>query len=488
MMREDWIEVELGGICKKITDGTHKTPKYTNDGIHFISVKDIRNQQIDFSNTKFISQEEHDELIKRCHPEEGDILITKSGTIGRLAIVPKAIFSLFVSVALLKIDKHIIDSKYCLYNIENHINYLDIDKQIKGGLLKNYHLEDLRKAKIPLAPLPEQRAIAAKIEQLFSELDNGIANLKAAKSKLEIYRQAILKKAFEGNLTKDWRKKQTNLSTKEELLDKIQQEYKQYKKKEQLIILTDKDNDDNDTPASWCLLNINCFLSLHKKGMTTGPFGTMLSKKDHKKEGVPVLGIENIGEGFFKMPNKIFVSLEKASELKSFEVDFGDIIISRSGTVGEICAITKNVGKALISTNLIRISLNENIVKCKYFVYLFLGGRVREQVKSLCAGSTRDFLNQTILNSIEFPIPSIEEQNQIVQEIETRLSVCDKLNEAIDQSLEKAQALRQSILKKAFEGKLLSQDEIQNCRQQPDWEPAAKLLERVKKDSKTMKS
>ncbi|MFM7600155.1 MAG: hypothetical protein ACKO7R_03000 [Pseudanabaena sp.] len=79
------------------------------------------------------------------------------------------------------------------------------------------------------------------------------------------------------------------------------------------------------------------------------------------------------------------------------------------------------------------------------------------------------------------PIPSIEEQNQIVQEIETRLSVCDKLNESIDQSLEKAQALRQSILKKAFEGKLLSQDELQTCRQQPDWEPAAKLLERVKK-------
>ncbi len=76
--------------------------------------------------------------------------------------------------------------------------------------------------------------------------------------------------------------------------------------------------------------------------------------------------------------------------------------------------------------------------------------------------------------------PPIEEQKQIVQEIETRLSVCDKLNESIDQSLEKAQALRQSILKKAFEGKLLSQDELQNCRQQPDWEPAAKLLERVK--------
>ena len=78
------------------------------------------------------------------------------------------------------------------------------------------------------------------------------------------------------------------------------------------------------------------------------------------------------------------------------------------------------------------------------------------------------------------PIPPLIEQKQIVEQIEMKFSVCDKLNEAINQSLEKAQALRQSILKKAFEGKLLSQDELQNCRQQTDWEPAAKLLERVK--------
>ena len=82
---------------------------------------------------------------------------------------------------------------------------------------------------------------------------------------------------------------------------------------------------------------------------------------------------------------------------------------------------------------------------------------------------------------------NLTEQKQIVQEIETRLSVCDKLNESIDQSLEKAQALRQSILKKAFEGKLLSEGELQNCRQQPDWEPAAKLLEKIKNNPKSKK-
>ncbi len=90
------------------------------------------------------------------------------------------------------------------------------------------------------------------------------------------------------------------------------------------------------------------------------------------------------------------------------------------------------------------------------------------------------------LRKAEIPFTeSKQEQTQIVQEIETRLSVCDKLNEAIDQSLEKAQALRQSILKKAFEGKLLSEDELQTCRQQPDWETAAKLLQRIKNKKNT---
>ena len=101
------------------------------------------------------------------------------------------------------------------------------------------------------------------------------------------------------------------------------------------------------------------------------------------------------------------------------------------------------------------------------------------ELRSINQGAAQPNLNTGMIGAFEIPVVSKAEQTQIVQEIETRLSVCDKLNEAIEQSLEKAQALRQSILKKAFEGKLLSQDELQNCRQQPDWEPAAKLLERV---------
>jgi type I restriction enzyme S subunit len=113
---------------------------------------------------------------------------------------------------------------------------------------------------------------------------------------------------------------------------------------------------------------------------------------------------------------------------------------------------------------------------------LFQGGNVRDQVRNLCKGSTRDFLNQTILSSILFPLQSIQEQHQIVKEIETRLSVCDKLEATLSESLQKSEALRQSVLKRAFEGKLLNEKELEEARNAPDWEPADKLLERIKRE------
>ena len=130
------------------------------------------------------------------------------------------------------------------------------------------------------------------------------------------------------------------------------------------------------------------------------------------------------------------------------------------------------------SVALVKLDWENN--SSKFFEYLFLSPLLQSQIhKSKKATAQANLFLAPIKNLLVISC-SLEEQNQIVQEIETRLSVCDKLNEAIEQSLEKAQALRQSILKKAFEGKLLSQDELQTCRQQPDWETAAKLLERVK--------
>ena len=226
-------------------------------------------------------------------------------------------------------------------------------------------------------------------------------------------------------------------------------------------------------PDTWQWAPFSWLISIDKKPMTTGPFGTMLKKHEHQEAGVPVLGIENIGEGRFIAGNKIFVSEEKAAALNSFEVEPGELIISRSGTVGEICAVPDGLGKTLISTNLLRVALNQKIILSQYFVFMFQGGgAVRSQVKERCKGSSRDFLNQSILQSISFPICSLQEQAEILREIDQRLSLTDKLLGCIDSELLRANSVRQSILKKAFSGQLVPQD--------PHDEPASALLGRVR--------
>ena len=138
-----WATVEQ--LSTKVVDGTHHTPTYTAGGVPFLSVKDIREGRLFFANCKFISEEEHNSLIARCHPHPDDVLITKSGTIGRVAIVKATRpFSLFVSVALIKTIKAYFTQEYFKLALEFYISTINIDQDVKGGLLKNLHLEDLR--------------------------------------------------------------------------------------------------------------------------------------------------------------------------------------------------------------------------------------------------------------------------------------------------------------------------------------------------------
>lgn len=164
---EGWEWTTLDAIMKKIVDGTHHTPTYVDDGIPFLSVKDIRDGQISFDNCKYISQEEHKQLCQRCHPECGDLLITKSGTIGRCAVVKtKRDFSLFVSVALLKPATSEVNISFISLAFQVWFQSINVQNDITGTAIKNFHLVDFRKLPIPFPTLNEQKRIVAKIEEL----------------------------------------------------------------------------------------------------------------------------------------------------------------------------------------------------------------------------------------------------------------------------------------------------------------------------------
>ncbi|TYQ27577.1 hypothetical protein PseudUWO311_07920 [Pseudanabaena sp. UWO311] len=433
MMREDWIEVELGDITSKITDGSHNPPKKQDVGLPMLSATNILDDKIVFDNYRLIDPVEFESECKRANVEPEDILLTIVGTIGRSAVVPQNIkkFTLQRSVALIKLEG--LNSKYISFALRSPSIQSFFKEQSKGTAQKGIYLNTLKKITIPFAPLPEQSAIASKIEQLFSELDNGIANLKTAKSKLEIYRFTVL-----------------NLAVVDRSLQKIS-------------------NVIDGLSQGW------------------SPKCREESSKDINEWAVIKTSAIQSGK-FIEEENKILP--DNLIPREQHEIKVNDILITRAGPrvrVGICCLVRKTRPKLINCDKVYRLRVKNKIILPTYFEYLMNSLTYIHKIEEIKTGGNDSGLNLTQVRylNIEIPVPSLEEQTQIVQEIETRLSVCDKLNEAIDQSLEKAQALRQSILKKAFEGKLLSQDELQNCRQQPDWEPAAKLLEKVKKNSKT---
>lgn len=304
------------------------------------------------------------------------------------------------AMKILHINTDLVIPKYIFYRLQII--------QFDHSTHKRYWIQSYSKIKVLIPPLDEQFRIVARIEEFFSELDKAVDTLKTTTEQLAVYRQAVLKDAF----------------------DNAQAMCERFTPIEELLV-TDR------------------------KGMSTGPFGTMLKKHEHKTTGVPMLGIENIDSGKFIDGNKIFVTPEKAAELKSFALKSGDIIISRSGTVGELCVVPPRMEGALLSTNLMRVSLDCQKVLPEYFIYLFQSkGIVLDQVKELCKGSTRIFLNQTILKQIQFPIPNVHEQLQIINTIESRLTFCDNIEKTVDTALAQADAMRQSILKQTFEEKI----------------------------------
>lgn len=386
---------------------TVKQEKYMNDvlGWNYIGTKDIgfdgtitykTGVIIPFSETKF-----------RTAPAGTVFVCSEGGSAGKkTALVKEEVC--FGNKLFAIVNKNDEFTPKYIYYYTRYEAFLRQFKSMASTLMGGITVKNFGNIKIPVPPLPEQERIVARIEELFSELDKAVETLKTTKQQLAVYRQAVLKEAFDVALK-----------------------------------YTEK------------LMSIEEFLVTDRKGMSTGPFGTMIKKHEHKQDGVPMLGIENIGEGKFVNGNKIFVTKEKAKELKSFVLKSGDIIISRSGTVGEICAVPAYMEGALLSTNLMRVSLNLQKVLSEYFIYMFQSkGVVLDQVKELCKGSTRIFLNQTILKQIKFPIPSIAKQKEIISEIEARMSTCGSIEKTVDTALQQAEAMRQSILKQAFEGRL----------------------------------
>jgi type I restriction enzyme S subunit len=338
------------------------------------------------------------------------------------------------------------------------------------------HFQYIEKTRIPLPPLPEQNQIVAKIEELFIELDNGIENLKKAREQLKTYRQAVLKYAFEGKLTKEWRNV-NNVYNNNYLT--------------QLKFKIDKFNDNKsgqDLPRRLPPIDLKKLESLpfgwvwieaHKICQSVRD-GTHDTPK-YIKTGIPLVTSKNLRNGKVDFSNIQFISEKDHIEInKRSSVESGDILFGMIGTIGNSVIISSNNNFSIKNVGLFK--KNPELILSKYLKYWLDSSTLFKMLEGLqlIRGTTQKFISLGSLRVLPIPCSSIEEQHAIISEIESRLSVCDKIEQTIGDSLKKAEALRQSILKKAFSGELTRDWREKHPKLITGENSAEKLLEKIK--------
>jgi len=318
---------------------------------------------------------------------------------------------------------HVLKAKENTLNkfILHYLNQFDYTGFVGGTTRLKLTQGDLRKIPLPLPPLPEQERIVAKLDKLFTQHEKIKKALDRIPQLLKSFRQQVLTQAVTGKLTEQWR--------------------------------------EGKELGKWKIQTIHDLVNDFRKDVRTGPFGSALKKSDHRLTGLPVWGIESIGvNGKFTGINKIFITVEKAKELSSFKVNGGDIIISRSGTVGELCIIPNQYENGYISTNLLKIALNNKVINSLFFCWMFKADpNILEDLKEQCKGSTRLFLTQTILKNLHYNIAPLQEQQEIVRRVESLFAKADAIEVRYKILKAKIDSLPQAILRKAFRGELVPQ-------------------------------
>ena len=294
---------------------------------------------------------------------------------------------------------HILRSKGNNKFLCYYLNYFNYKGYVSGTTRLKLTQAQMKTIPVPVPSVEEQERIVARIEELFSELDNGVETLRKTKQQLAVYRQAVLSDAFCG---------------------------------------------------------IDMFTSLQSisERIFDGPFGSNLKTADYTTSGVRVVRLENLKEGWFDDSKQSFVTQEKYDTISGHTVYPTDLIMSTfiADSI-KVCRLPEYIGYAVNKADCIGVRLKSGYLQQFVMYYLMTKAAYNALVHEV-HGATRPRVNTKQIKNMSIPICNEAQQKVIVSEIESRLSVCDGIEKTVDTALQQAEAMRQSILKQAFEGKL----------------------------------
>jgi type I restriction enzyme S subunit len=371
-----------------------------------------------------------------------------------------------------KLAHYEMDSSYLFYFLQSM--YENINKRPRGVGIPHVEPSIFWNISIPIPPRGEQKRIVARLEELFTRLDAGVEGLRKVKAQLNRYRQAVLKYAFEGKLVpQDPHDEPVTELLKKTRAEKEELARERKIRKEKSPPPISEEEMPFEVPKGWVWVRLIDLIALEKNAMKRGPFGGSLKKEIFVKKGYLVYEQRHAIHNDFNY-EKYFITPQKYEEMIAFKVESGDLIISCSGvTLGKISEIPKNAKKGIINQALLKISLNNRLIRNDFFINFFNSDIYQKEIFEKAQGSAIpnmvgvDELKETLI-----VVPPLKEQWRIVSAVNYHFSLISNANKIVESGVRQSNQLRQAILKVAFAGELVSQN--------PNDEPAEKLLQRIK--------
>ena len=391
-----------GWEIKKMSDvviwGSGGTPKateaayYENGTIPWLVIGDLNDGVVNSSASKITELGLKNSSAKLIPP--GTLLVAMYGSIGKLGITGIECCT-NQAIAFAK-ELHGVTTQYMFYYMV--LIKAKLISMGKGGTQKNISQAVLKSLDVIVPPLSEQKRIVSRIEELFSQLDASVAKLKTAKERLKVYRQAVLKEAFskfDGSIEK--------------------------------------------TISSVCENIVDCPHSTPK----------------WVQKGKLCLRTTNFKPGYLNLSEKNYVSEETFCErISRLAPKPGDVLFSREGAILGIACIIPDGLEVCMGQRMMLLRPSEDLLN-KYLMYYLNSPKARTLIIENVGGTASPHINVGDIKNFTIPIIPFAQQQSVVAEIESRLSVCDNIEKTVGTALQQAEALRQSILKKAFEGEMV---------------------------------
>jgi type I restriction enzyme S subunit len=476
---EGWEWSTANEVCSSVRDGTHDTPKYYEQGIPLVTSKNLKGGEIDFSTTRLISLEDHQQISIRSGVDEGDILFAMIGTIGNPIVVSKNRDFSIKNIGLFKKNEDVVDSHYLrLWFLSPTFNQL-LDKKalVKGTTQKFVPLANLRVFPIPLPPIAEQKRIVAKIEELRSKTQKAREALEAIPEMCDRFRQSVLAAAFRGDLTADWREENSDVEPALALLERIREKRQIYQLsyKKRKVQAESSNPSFLELPENWTVAYPEDLCSPDNYSIGIGPFGSNLKVSDYTNSGVPLIFVRHIRANNFKELDPKFISFDKAAELAPHIVKPLDLLITKMGDPPGDCEVyPEDQSEGVITSDCLKFRVWRDFLNNDYFKYCIDSIYVKKQLGLITRGVAQQKISVERFKSISLPLAPLDEQIEIVQRITKAFGAINLIQqqyEAVNAQLEK---LDRAILAKAFRGELVAQD--------PNDEPALVLLERIREE------